>query len=306
MAQAIVNHARLRATFTGLSTEFNNALEAADTKYQETCMVVPSTGRGMDYAWLTRFPKMRLWTGDKVIKQLELKTYYVANQNWEATIAVDRNDIEDDQLGIYAMQAKMIGNEAGNLYGRIANDLKNNAFTEEGMDGVAYYGTHTQTDSNGTSFTTSNKITTALSAETDADALASLGDARIAIMKMKDSEGENLGLIPDTLEVPPALEATARILATSPYLADQSPNPYNGTVKVLVNPGITNDAVWFLHVTTMPIKPFIIQSRTAPQFVSQTSLENDAVYNRREFKFGVEARCAGAYGFWQLSAGYTP
>ena len=129
MAQGLVNESRLRALFVGLSTIFNNSLQASIQDYQSTCMIVPSTGRGMDYAWLTRFPRMRKWVGDKQIKNLELQTYYVKNESWEATIGVDRNDIEDDQLGIYQIQAEMMGRSASELYYNIANDLKNGAFS---------------------------------------------------------------------------------------------------------------------------------------------------------------------------------
>ena len=34
-------------------------------------------------------------------------------------------------------------------------------------------------------------------------------------------------------------------------------------------------------------------------------MEADEVFNRRMYAFGVEARAAGAYGFWQLSFGST-
>lgn len=305
MAQSLVNEAKLKAIFTGLSTVFHNSMLAATSEYQETCMVIPSTGRGMDYAWLSRFPRMRMWADDKQAKNLRLETYYIANENYESTISVDRNDIEDDQLGIYTTQTQMMGQSAGELFGMISNDLKNNAFTATGIDGQPFYGSHTLVDSDNVSRTYSNLGNAALSADTYADAVASLGAGRIAIMKMADNEGVNLGLMPDMLEVPPALEATARLLALSPTLRDLSPNPYQGTVTVMVNPGITNDASWFLHVTKKSMKPFVIQNRQAPQFVSQTSMENDAVFNRREFKYGVEARCAGAYGFWQLSYGHT-
>lgn len=306
MAQSLINESKLRALFTGLSTIFNDALQASNQEYMQTSMQVSSTGRGMDYAWLTRFPRMRQWIGDKHVKNLELKTYYVPNKDWEATISVDRNDIEDDQLGIYNVQAQMIGQSASQLYVDIINDLKNGSFTQLGIDGVAFYSnSHILTDASGVARTYDNLGSNALSSATLAAASASLGAARIAIMKMADSEGVPLGLMPDTLEVPPALEATANILANSESLGDLSPNPYRGTIKVVVNPGLTSDTAWFLHVTNLPVKPFILQVRKAPNFVSQTSMDNDGVFNRREYNYGVEARAAGAYGFWQLSYGYT-
>lgn len=303
----LVNGSAIRAVFTGLSTQFHNALQAVPTEYLDTTMTVPSSGAGVDYAWLSRFPKMRQWVGDKHIKQLKLGNYYVKNLDWETTIAVDRNDIEDDQLGIYNAQAQMAGQSAGELYGDIITDLKNNAFTGLGMDGVAYYSdSHVLTNADGVSATYDNKLTAALSAASLAAVTASYGAARIAVMGFKDEEGQPLGLIPDLLEVPPALEAVALIIANADKLADDSPNPYRGTCRVKVNPRLTSSTAWMLHVSNRgAIKPFVLQTRKAPTFVSQTSMENDDVFNRREFKFGAEARAAGAYGFWQLSVGST-
>ena len=303
----LVNGSAIRAVFTGLSTQFHNALQAVPTEYLDTTMTVPSSGAGVDYAWLSRFPKMRQWVGDKHIKQLKLGNYYVKNLDWETTIAVDRNDIEDDQLGIYNAQAQMAGQSAGELYGDIITDLKNNAFTGLGMDGVAYYSdSHVLTNADGVSATYDNKLTAALSAASLAAVTASYGAARIAVMGFKDEEGQPLGLIPDLLEVPPALEAVALIIANADKLADDSPNPYRGTCRVKVNPRLTSSTAWMLHVSNRgAIKPFVLQTRKAPTFVSQTSMENDDVFNRREYKFGAEARAAGAYGFWQLSVGST-
>ena len=61
-------------------------------------MVVPSTGKENDYSWLSRFPKMREWIGDKVVKALAAFNYTIRNKDWEATVEVERNDIEDDQI----------------------------------------------------------------------------------------------------------------------------------------------------------------------------------------------------------------
>ncbi len=124
-------------------------------------------------------------------------------------------------------------------------------------------------------------------------------------MSFKDDEGMPLRLIPDVLEVPPALETMARLIMESDKFTDQSPNPYKGTARVIVNPALTSSTAWFLHCTRQVVKPFIVQMRKAPMFVQQTGLDNDDVFSRGEFKFGAEARATGAYGFWQLSYGLT-
>ena len=303
----LVNKDTLSSIFTGLKTIFNNTLKAQPGTWQATAMEVPSTGAGEDYAWLSRFPKMRKWVGDKFIKALEAGKFYKKNEDWETTIAVKRNDIADDRLGIYNTQAMSAGESAGELNDIIVDDLKNGAFANECMDGQYFYDTdHPQTTSDGVTASISNKGTAALSCASQAAALASYGAARAAIMAFKDSEGMPLRLVSDTLEVGPALESVARILCEKDKLTDNSPNPWQGTAKVLVNPAITSATQWMLHVTSkQSIKPFIVQMRQKPVFVQQVSAENDDVFNRGEFKFGAEARATGVYGFWQLSYGST-
>jgi phage major head subunit gpT-like protein len=297
----LVNKTSLSAIFTGLKTIFNNALKAQPGNWQATAMEVISNTAGEDYAWLSRFPKMRKWVGDKHIKSLEAGKYYKKNEDWETTIAVKRNDIDDDNLGIYNNQAQMAGESAGELHDIIVDDLKANAFTETGIDGQYFY----DTDHSVNGASVSNKGTAALSAATLAAALASYGEGREAIMKFTDEEGMPLRLIPDTLEVGPQLEAVAKILLTAEKLQDDTPNPYRDTAKLLINPTFTDNR-WLLHVTSkQSVKPFIVQMRKRPVFVSQTSEENDDVFNKAEYKFGVEARATGLYGFWQLSYGST-
>ena len=74
----------------------------------------------------------------------------------------------------------------------------------------------------------SNKGTAALSAASQTLAAASYGAARTAIMDFTDDEGRKLGLVPDTLEVPSALETTARLLVENEKLADDTPKPVQG------------------------------------------------------------------------------
>jgi phage major head subunit gpT-like protein len=297
----LVNKANLTAVFISLKTTFNKAFEAAPAQWEKTTMLVPSGSSQNDYSWLSRFPKMQKWIGDKVVKALAAHKYTVVNDDFEATVAVDRNDIEDDQLGIYAPMAQDAGFSAKQLPDEIDADLKNNAFVNECYDGQYFY----DTDHPVAGASVSNKGTAALSAATTAEAAASYGAARLAIMNFKDDEGRPLGLVPNLLEVPPALEATAKLLLTNPKLTDESPNPWMGTAELLVNPRLTSATQWMLHVTTRPVKPFIYQERKKPVFVQQTDPEADDVFMRKQFKFGAEARAAGGYGFWQMSFGST-
>lgn len=227
MAGMIVNKGALNHIFTGLKTLFHNALTAQTGTWQDTAMEVPSTSSEEDYVWLERFPMMRKWLGDKHVKALKAGRYTAKNEDWETTIAVKRNDIEDDKLGVYNAQAQIAGASAAELHDIILDDLKNNAFTALGIDGQPFY----DTDHEVAGASVSNKLTVALSAATSAAAQASYGIARKNIMSMKDEEGMPLRLVPDTLEVPPALESVAKKLINADKLDDDSPNPFKGTAK---------------------------------------------------------------------------
>jgi len=297
----LINKDTISSVFVSLQTSFNNAFGAAPTVWQKIAMRVPSTTSQNIYAWLSKFPKMRKWVGDKHIKSLEAYKYAIVNDDWEATVEVDRNDIEDDQLGMYGPQAQMAGQSAAQLPDEIVMDLVNGGFANLCFDGQYFF----DTDHLVSGASVSNKLTVALSVANQAAAIASYGAARTAMLKFKDDEGRPLNVIPRILLVPPALESVALAMVNNDRLTDGAANLYKGTAEVVVDARLTSDTAWFLLDTSQPIKPFIYQERKAPVFVEQTSTENDDVFNRKKFKYGAEARAAGGYGFWQLAIGST-
>ncbi len=297
----IVNRASVSAVFQNLNTAFHKALEGTEPLYREVAITIPSQSKTEKYTWLSEFPTMRKWVGDKVLKSLEAYAYSVDNDDYEATIEVDRNDIEDDTLGIYGMQAEAAGESAAFWPDDLVFDLVNGAFTTACYDGQ--YLCDDDHPVGGESV--SNVGTAALSAATQAAAIASIGAGRTAMMGFKNDEGRPLKLNPDRLLVPPALMDTALVLEKNERLEDGKPNPYRGTFKTLVSANLTSSTAWFLLDTRRRLKPFIFQLRKKPQFVKQIDLDNPDVFMRRKLKFGVEARGAAAYGFWQMCYGST-
>jgi phage major head subunit gpT-like protein len=101
VAGMIINQAGLAAIYKGFKTVFNEAFGGVETFFQRVAMVVPSSVREETYAWLGAFPKMREWVGDRHIKNLKAHKHTITNKDWETTVEVDRNDIEDDAIGVY-------------------------------------------------------------------------------------------------------------------------------------------------------------------------------------------------------------
>lgn len=297
----LVNKNTLGAIFQNLNALFNKAFADASSVWQDVAMKVTSTTSENTYVWLSKFPKMRKWVGEKHIKQLAAHKYTIVNDDFEATVEVDRNDIEDDQLGVYAPQAQMAGMSAKALPDELVTELVDKGFTQICYDGQYFFDTDHEV--NGASV--SNKGTAALSIATLAAAQASYGAARTALRSMKDDEGRSLNINPNVLAVPPALEDVANALMTVDRLEDGKPNIYKGTAKVVVMPGLSSSTAWFLLDTTKPVKPFILQVRKEPVFVAMTDINSEAVFMQKQYKFGAEARMAAGYGFWQMAYGST-
>lgn len=297
----LINKSSLGEIFKNLKATFNKAFTETETTWQKIAMLVPSSSGQNDYKWLSNFPKMRKWIGDKAVKALEGFSYTVVNEDWEATIEVDRNHIQDDELGIYAPQAQMAGWSAKQLPDEIVSDLVNGAFVNKCFDGQFFC----DTDHQVAKASVSNKGTVALSHATLALAQASFGAARTAMRKFKDDEGRPLNIRPNVLLVPPALEDTAKALMNNERLEDGKQNPYKGSAEVVVDARLTSDTAWFLLDTTKPVKPFLYQERMKPVFVEQTDMSSDNVFMRKKFRYGAEARAAGGYAFWQLCYGST-
>ncbi|MBI9092296.1 MAG: Mu-like prophage major head subunit gpT family protein [Desulfobacterium sp.] len=301
----IVNRAAINAVFTNLRTIFNKAFAETTSTWQKIAMRVPSNTKTEDYAWLSKFPKMKKWIGDKAVKALAAFKYTITNDDFEATVGVDRNDIDDDTIGIYAPQAQGAGESAKEFPDDLVYEAVNGSFANKCYDGQYYCDTDHPVGPEGKEVSVSNKGTAPLSNLTLALANASFGAARVAMRKFKDDEGRSLNVKPNVLLVPPGLEVMANMLMTNEKLADDTPNPFKGMAEVVCDNRLESDTAWFLLDTTRAVKPFIFQERKAPKFVQQVDPESDDVFNRRILKFGCEARGASGYGFWQLCYGST-
>lgn len=296
-----VNAANLSAIFLSLSKAYNNAFTQAPVEWTSIALEVPSNGAYVDYRWLANFPQMKEWIGKKYITKLEEYDYVIRNKDFAATIEVRRNDIEDEQLGIYKPQAESAAFSAKQHPDELVFDAVNKSFSAKCYDGKNMIAT----DHKVGKLVVSNKGTKKLSIESLAKAQASFGAARTAMRKFKDESGRPLNITPNVLLVPAALEDIANALVTVDRLEDGKPNPYKGTVKVQVSARLTDDNAWFLLDTTKPVKPFVYQVRKKPVFVQQTNTDSSNVFMEGVFYFGVEARGAAGYGFWQTVFGST-
>lgn len=98
----IIKASIIQALFTAWKDDFQKGLTSAEPQWKEVAMYVSSTTKSNTYGWLGKFPKLREWIGDRVINSMKEHGYTITNKTFESTVGVDREDIEDDEIGIYA------------------------------------------------------------------------------------------------------------------------------------------------------------------------------------------------------------
>jgi phage major head subunit gpT-like protein len=161
---------------------------------------------------------VREWIGDRQISSLEPQAYQIESKDWEATIEVERNDIEDDQLGLYNPIVAALAQEARKHPDKLLAALLSTGTSAACYDGQAF-------------FDTDHPVGTGTVANYDAGA---------------------------------------------------------GTA-------------WYLLDTSRAIKPLIFQLRREVQLVRMDRPDDEHVFMRKKFRYGVDYRGAAAYGLWQLA-----
>ncbi|MFW6027560.1 MAG: Mu-like prophage major head subunit gpT family protein [bacterium] len=153
----IINQANLTTLYTGFRTIFNRALGAADSMWPSLATQVPSSTREEKYGWLGKIPNIREWVGDRVVHGLMAHDYAIKNLPYELTIAVDRDDIEDDQFGVYNPMFEELGESVGVFPDEKVFQLLKDGFSTPGYDGQFFFDTdHPVLDENGDTISVAN------------------------------------------------------------------------------------------------------------------------------------------------------
>lgn len=310
----IIQPSTLDAINYGFNTRFTEGYTKAVTFYERLCTDMPSLGRENRYAWLDRLPRMREWVGEKIFNNLAAREFTVVNKDYEDSIEVDRNQIKDDQIGVYGPALEMLGLEAKILPDRLTADLMANGDSALCFDGQDYFNTSHPTDMDNPS---KYPVQSNLLAATPLTQ-ANYALARATMRAFKGKDNTPLGITPDLLVCGTDLEEQAREIATAETVpgtiaigggsngAASKTNVYKGSFDVVSTPWLTATGVWYLFATGMPIKPFVHQTREAAILIPMINPTDPNVYNRRKYQWSVESREAVGYGLWFLGTKCLP
>ena len=297
----VVNGALIRTATTGFRALFQGGLSQAKPKHVPYVVEVPSVGSGEKHLFGGGIPGMSEWKGQRTIHSLSLHQISVDNTTYELTLGIPRDAFEDDSYGLFRPQVEMMGMRAALHPTELWADLLAKGFTTtKSYDNVAMCATTHPRLSGGTQ---SNKGTAVLSADAFAAGIT-------ALRKLTDERAAPLGLV-DTcrlhLVVPPELEATARGILQVELTANGGTNINYNRADLVIEERLsaTSTTAWFLLMTGLPLRPFILQMRRKPTLVAKDQPADDNVFFEREVIYGVDGRWAVAPGLWQLAYGST-
>ena len=153
----LIDSPALDLVFKGFKAVYTDAYLAAPTHKDKIAMTVPSSGRDETYGWLGQFPQLREWVGPRHVHSLKAHKFTILNRKFESTVAIQRDDISDDKLGVFKPAFSEMGHLARNhpeelVFGRLAS-----GFTTPCFDGQNYFDTdHLQLDATGQEISVSN------------------------------------------------------------------------------------------------------------------------------------------------------
>lgn len=157
MGNIVITQTVLDDLWISYSTVFNGAFAGYTPRWSRIAMETTSMGGQTKYPWLQQMSGMREWIGDRQVNQLAVDGYSITNKDYENTARVKRNDIEDDQAGIYAPLFADFGQTAAELPDHLVFEKLKNGFTEKCSDGQFFFDTdHPSTDAEGQPVAKSN------------------------------------------------------------------------------------------------------------------------------------------------------
>ncbi|NHZ48594.1 Mu-like prophage major head subunit gpT family protein [Nitratidesulfovibrio liaohensis] len=218
-----INAQSLQAAFTGFKLIYQQAFAGVTPDHERIAMVVNSSTKQETYPFLGKTTGFREWVGDRVVQNLKSHDFTIKNKSFENTVGVDRDDFEDDTLGIYSPIFAQLGQDAAEHPSQLVYGLLASGFTGRCYDGQYFF---------------------------DIDH--------------------------------PVLDESGNEISVSNF-------------------GGGTGTAWYLLDVTRAIKPLIFQKRRDYTLARMDQPTDEAVFTRKEYRYGVDARVNAGFGLWQLA-----
>lgn len=279
-------------------TGFLSAVPKIEMPWQRIAGQLNMDAKSIDLVDLGAAPMPTRNVGKPIVHDFIERTLTVTPKDWDITVSISYNAVQDDQTGNLLPKVKGAG---GNFQRHINNLVFDALAVGTGKTyGLCYDGLYFWSASHkdkGAKYSTVQSNYKSLAALS----MANFKTVRVAAGKYLDDQGEPVGFTPNLLVVPPDLEYDAAQICKNPKvagMADNDINPFSGKVDYVVSSKL-GATEWYLIAANESAKPLIVVMREQPGLQSAWFEPATADGGRYYFKF--YARYDLVYGDWRLA-----
>jgi phage major head subunit gpT-like protein len=288
-------------TAAGIKAEFFQRLDSTTTYWQDLCTTIKSDKAKESYAFLGSVPPMREWKTGRKARGIFEESYDITNLKYECTLEVDRDEISDDQTGQIKIRVNEMAQRAAQHKDALLNDLLVNGATAGFLayDGQIFFSAAHESGLSGAQSNILTPAATDADAPTTAEFRTALGQAIARLLSLVDDQAEPMNMAADGLVaiVPGGMLVTASEAVNSTIVASTT-NVLQGACRIIAFPRLTDASKWYLLKTNVAVRPFVFQDREPLEFKAHEQ-DSDEGFLREKFLYGVRARYAMTYGYWQ-------
>ena len=322
----IVTQAALNAIRKNFSRAFQAGIQSAMSEWKKIATRFPSGSASNIYGWLQKFPQMREWPkgSERVARNIAEKMNELPNKKYESTVEVNREDLEDDNLGMYRPLVEMAGQESMDHVDRITFAVLDDGYQMPGYDGKPFFAVdhprYSSVDGTGTMETEANLI------RGDLELTEPANKASAGVIAL-DGGGADKA-VGGTFRIQCTTAGASRTAAKFRLAYDDGDYgsedivlaagkyaiPNGGVTLTFTNAAYVQNETWTIKPSNPPwyllharsvVRPIIYQDRSPAQIEALTSMDNDTVFQKDVYPYGIRARRAAGTAFWQMAVAST-
>lgn len=288
----VINRENMNALFDTFLAKFTEGQKKVNTRVfpnqlmiEDFALLIPVSGAATVHAWLEQIKGIHEWVGDRVIANIALGKLTVTNRDFENTVSIKRNELEDDQYGMFAPLIGMMGADADSLWIKLGVE----ALVGNGTwaDGNPFFCSGRKLGDS----TVTNAVTTALSKAAVETGIAAMRGWTLY-------GGEPAEVTPRLLVVGPSLEATAKAICEAEIeanaggtLAVSNVSPARSlTVRVDARLVGTHASDWYILGEKGGIPSVAVQRRKLPKLTRCDRDEDPEAFMKGVYLYGTDAR----------------
>jgi len=285
-----------------LRTEFMKSFDNGENPADVMPMITEtnSTSNKEKYGWLGESPQLREWIDERQLSGVRDYNYEIPNKSYEATLQVDRDDLEDDQYGSIKMRTADLARRAKTHPRKLFFDTILAGDTDLCFDGLPFYSTSHVYFAGGTAQSNLHTGTKAGTLPTTSEMASDFKLMRAKMQKFVDDQGEPLNEGERKLHIiaSPDLQGVLDELFGASLLSNTT-NTLKGAATYMTTGRITG-ADWYMFDINQGVQAVIKQNRKSPVF---EAMEKGTMPNflRKKNFYGIDYRVGFGFGLWTKS-----